>query len=359
MNRVLVIAFMAVALISLVSCKRADETVSVKPEDSVAESRAGEAQASAAEDVGAVLNDGGERVDSVAADMDRPDLALQEDTENGHYIAPDADDVVSGTFQESALTGNLDGELSENMGKIGVFLVEKEVSPELAHPKADRHVSLVLEDTQKSSTWLNVDVWVKKHHFEKPKLPYEKGGYRFSGDAEAEFGYMYSAVHVTSPDQTQNIYDFYNYTISFQKNKAYPFLKFVAIQNNIYYASFSHNEYTDVNPNTGFMIAFNGEGKVLWRSQNQICNSQNFLIVGDTIICGYGFTNEPNFIYLLDVNTGDVVDKVSIKTSPEYFWMRDGSLYVLTYDAEYRYRLDGELGTMIGGQMEGDERGLL
>lgn len=41
-------------------------------------------------------------------------------------------------------------------------------------------------------------------------------------------------------------------------------------------------------------------GKVLWRTKPLISNAANFEIIEDTLIAGYGFTAEPDYLYLLD-----------------------------------------------------------
>lgn len=36
----------------------------------------------------------------------------------------------------------------------------------------------------------------------------------------------------------------------------------------------------------------------------------NFLVKGDVIFCGYGFTAEDDYLYQLDKNTGEVIDRL-------------------------------------------------
>ena len=67
-------------------------------------------------------------------------------------------------------------------------------------------------------------------------------------------------------------------------------------------------------PNTCFMFAYDLENeKLLWRSADQSYNSMNFVVEGDVLICGYGFTAEDDYLYQLDKNTGEVIDRLPLK----------------------------------------------
>lgn len=67
-------------------------------------------------------------------------------------------------------------------------------------------------------------------------------------------------------------------------------------------------------PDTCFMFAYDLENeKLLWRSADQTYNSMNFLVKGDVIFCGYGFTSEDDYLYQLDKNTGEVIDRLPLK----------------------------------------------
>lgn len=67
-------------------------------------------------------------------------------------------------------------------------------------------------------------------------------------------------------------------------------------------------------PDSCFMFAYDLENeKLLWRSADQTYNSMNFLVKGDVIFCGYGFTAEDDYLYQLDKNTGEVIDRLPLK----------------------------------------------
>ena len=53
------------------------------------------------------------------------------------------------------------------------------------------------------------------------------------------------------------------------------------------------------------------------------------------IFCGYGFTAEDDYLYQLDKNTGEVIDRLSLKKMPDLMAEKDDKLYVHTYSYDY------------------------
>ncbi len=107
--------------------------------------------------------------------------------------------------------------------------------------------------------------------------------------------------------------------------------------NGILYVSHAHRTYSASSGGlNAYITAIDlDDGSILWRSRALVSNSQNFIIAGETIITGYGFTDEPDYVYLLDRLTGEVYDSCPVRTSPDYFALEGGKLYVRCYDADY------------------------
>ena len=80
-------------------------------------------------------------------------------------------------------------------------------------------------------------------------------------------------------------------------------------------------------------------GELLWQSEPLVCNSRNFLLDDGWIITGYGFTAEPDFIYVLDAKTGKTVTKQKVETGPEIFLQKDRTLHIRAYNRNYEYTL--------------------
>jgi hypothetical protein len=74
--------------------------------------------------------------------------------------------------------------------------------------------------------------------------------------------------------------------------------------------------------------------KLLWRSPALVANARTFVVTGDLIVAGYGFTAEPDFLYLLDRVTGKVVDRLRVASAPEIVKLRGSTLHVRTYDRQ-------------------------
>lgn len=106
----------------------------------------------------------------------------------------------------------------------------------------------------------------------------------------------------------------------------------------VLYVNVAHMSYSANQPETGFIMAINlDDGSILWKSKCLVANSYNFVVKGDTIFCGYGFTDEDDYIYALDRRTGKIIDTYSVSTCPDFLYEREGLLFVKCYDSVYVY----------------------
>jgi hypothetical protein len=81
--------------------------------------------------------------------------------------------------------------------------------------------------------------------------------------------------------------------------------------------------------------------KALWRSPALVANANTFLVTPHYLITGYGFTDEPDYLYLLDRATGRVVDRLLLPTGPEKITWQGTLIHVRTYDHTVLVRLRG------------------
>lgn len=107
--------------------------------------------------------------------------------------------------------------------------------------------------------------------------------------------------------------------------------------NGILYVSNWHRTYAESSGGlNGYITALDlGDMSVVWRSEPLVCNSENFLIIGDTIVSGYGFTDEPDYVYLLNRLTGEVYHRIRVGSAPEYLVFENPNLFVRCYDTDY------------------------
>ena len=124
------------------------------------------------------------------------------------------------------------------------------------------------------------------------------------------------------------------YVLEYPTDKWYVNGNNARLENGIFYGASVMNGYAQ--PDTCFMFAYDLENeKLLWRSADQTYNSMNFLVKGDVIFCGYGFTTEDDYLYQLDKNTGEVIGRLSLKKMPDLMAEKDDKLYVHTYSYDY------------------------
>ncbi len=124
------------------------------------------------------------------------------------------------------------------------------------------------------------------------------------------------------------------YILEYPTDKWYVNGNNARLENGIFYGASVMNGYAQ--PDTCFMFAYDLENeKLLWRSADQTYNSMNFLVEGDVIFCGYGFTAEDDYLYQLDKNTGEVIDRLPLKKMPDLMVEKGGKLYVHTYSYDY------------------------
>jgi hypothetical protein len=81
--------------------------------------------------------------------------------------------------------------------------------------------------------------------------------------------------------------------------------------------------------------------RLVWRSPALVANAHNFVVVGNLIVSGYGFTREPDYLYALDRRTGRVRARLLLPSAPERIEVRGRSLEVDTYDRHVVARLVG------------------
>jgi hypothetical protein len=73
--------------------------------------------------------------------------------------------------------------------------------------------------------------------------------------------------------------------------------------------------------------------KRLWRSPALVANAKGFVLAGPFLVTGYGFTAEPDYLYLLDRHTGHVVERLELPSAPQRIaWKANRLLTVRTYD---------------------------
>lgn len=80
-------------------------------------------------------------------------------------------------------------------------------------------------------------------------------------------------------------------------------------------------------------------GKLKWQTGPLVANADTFEIVGGTIVSGYGFTEEPDYLYALDRTNGKVIAWTRVPTAASYIVRKGSLLHVRTYDHDLVVKL--------------------
>lgn len=139
-----------------------------------------------------------------------------------------------------------------------------------------------------------------------------------------------------------NTFDFSNYMYepNTTNEEALSFpqqINWASIKDGILYVSNRHRTYASTTNNkNAYITAIDlKDMHVIWRSDALISNAENFLILDNVIICGYGFTDEDDYLYELDRSNGKVINSISLKTAPSYLIQKDNQVFVRTYNMNY------------------------
>jgi hypothetical protein len=93
----------------------------------------------------------------------------------------------------------------------------------------------------------------------------------------------------------------------------------------------------------GYLSAIDLKTKRLrWRSPAQVANALDFVLLDKTLVSGYGFTAEPDYLYAIDVETGKVRGRLPLPSAPQTIARhRNNTLTVTTYDHRLVVRVIG------------------
>lgn len=139
--------------------------------------------------------------------------------------------------------------------------------------------------------------------------------------------------------------DFSNYSYAndfAEEDKDYVFQRIIwaKADNGVLYVATGHYTYAASSPHNGYITAIDLEDfHVIWKTAPLTCNSLSFEVIGDAIVCGYGFTDEDDFLYILDKKTGMVQESIPLKTAADYIYQQDDILYVHTYDSDLKFQI--------------------
>ncbi|MCQ2975488.1 MAG: hypothetical protein MJ211_11860 [Bacteroidales bacterium] len=106
----------------------------------------------------------------------------------------------------------------------------------------------------------------------------------------------------------------------------------------IFYISMSHNTYSSSSKgyNSYLLAIEKATGKIKWMTKPLTCNSQ-FVVIDNSIVCGYGFSGEKHYMYVVDKNTGRRSQTLLVLKTPELISIEGKNLFVRTYSYDYKF----------------------
>ncbi|MCR4738942.1 MAG: RsiV family protein [Lachnospiraceae bacterium] len=197
---------------------------------------------------------------------------------------------------------------------------------------------------ERKEEWINPELWISNNGIENASLPYQDGDYQYRPYDTVSRFYDYQALLLCDPVNDAIILDDLDLSVLLngpdeekgQRSEATQYIRYAKAVDGILYVSFGHNGNSGEEPDSGYVAAIDlSDNTLLWKSEPLVCNSQNFIILSDALICGYGYTDEDDLIYVLNLSDGSVNQKIPLSSAPEVFGMKNDYLYVCTYDTEY------------------------
>ena len=173
---------------------------------------------------------------------------------------------------------------------------------------------------------MNADEWYIQKNLSLPMLGNE---WNHFSDEEYEYRWVGSALEIYEKETDNCLY-----SIEYPTDKWYVNGNNAYLKDGIFYGGCIANGYAQ--PNSCFLFAYDlDKEEILWRSADQTYNTMNFVVKEDIIICGYGFTDENDYLYQINRNTGEVIEQMELKKMPDLIVEQDGKLYVHTYSYDY------------------------
>jgi len=115
----------------------------------------------------------------------------------------------------------------------------------------------------------------------------------------------------------------------------------VEVVGDMLYFDCNYNGYASLTKGkTGYLVALDlATGKVAWASKALTASAWNFVVHGEVIFSGYGFTDEKDFLYVLSRHDGTVLQREKLASAHHAMVVRGNRLYVRCYDTDYVFEI--------------------
>ena len=140
--------------------------------------------------------------------------------------------------------------------------------------------------------------------------------------------------------EVKRVYNVRNLSIT-PKDSLFEDIQWAVVKDGVLYFSLSTVTAPDKDAQGNYLVAVDiNTDKTLWMSKPRMVNSSNFLIVGNSIICGLGGSGIPDYIYVLNRFTGVKTREYWIPSAASWFAIGDdNTLYVTLYDKHVAFKI--------------------
>lgn len=239
-------------------------------------------------------------------------------------------------------------------------------------PVAERRPLRLVKRSEKRNAITDDEAWFKNNGLSLPGLDVPRGGRAGSlpewvptkygtnklvgGTTSAEgtvllFGPDFSGgryvVLLDAARRATHVFDFAAFTwapkiVPGEERFTDQTVHWAEVRDGVLYAATGHMTYASSSGGkNSFISAIDvASGELLWQSAPLVSNAANFLIVGAHIVSGYGFTAEPDFLFILDRATGKTETRLPVASGPSFLLPKGNELFVRTYDMDYVYALE-------------------
>jgi hypothetical protein len=148
-------------------------------------------------------------------------------------------------------------------------------------------------------------------------------------------GHKYVLVVLSEIDDT---------VIAFNLDRLFPDILemcwFDAVDDAVYFNA-TYNGYAEIREEkTGYLYCLDiTDSIIVWATRNLVSSYRGFMLYKDHIITGYGFTAEPDFLFVVDRFNGSMTQTIPIKTAHEHIAIKNNRCYVRTYNMNYVYTI--------------------
>ncbi len=136
-------------------------------------------------------------------------------------------------------------------------------------------------------------------------------------------------------------YDFSSFRYAPRRDKSCKhteqFVEYVFIEGNIMYVSHGGRSGYAIEQGgqKGYITAIDMlTNDIIWTSA-PLTSIGRFCVIGNSIIATYGFSEEPKYLFVLDKYSGQCVQKLSLKNTPDDIVVKEKKAYVRTYSLDY------------------------